>query len=431
MRFSGFRLYSIHAAAIIGFLIAIFVNPSFSQSPPATERQVDQKPSATLPPRVSQELAFHLRLEEKKKKIGLLTSWLTFPMPSCNFDGRLCGAVNRDGTIAVAPVFNWVSSFMEGRALVRQGELYGYVDESGRLIARPQFSTVDTFVQGLAQIDVDGRSGAIDRDGQVILWPRFGFVVPFTANSFWATEEREIHKGDIGNRRFLFDQPIYYVNGRSETYVMPKGKWGLVDRSGNWFRRPEFSAVRYFDNKASGFMWAKTGANWGLVRPDLSWRIEPKFEEVRTLEDGMAAIQLNGRWGYVDGTGRIVIEPRFDEAGPFTGPYAPVRVDKLFGLIDRKGAWILEPKYDLIYKGGIFIPIGWWNIKLGEKYGVLDDALNVFLEPQFEQEPFFCLDGRTILGWVDKRPDDLWHLYSRDGKLIRARRPGEATGCTQ
>src|ERR1700680_2052505 len=184
-------------AAIVGLLIAISVGPTLSQSPPATSPQADQKPSATLdhfalPSRVRMELNANLDRDEKRKKIGLQTLH-TFPMPSCNFDGRLCGAVNRDGTVAVAPKFQWIGPFLEGRATVRQGALYGYVDENGHLIATPQFSTAGWFFQGLVHIDIDGGSGVIDRDGQVVLWPRFGFVVPFTGDRFWATEEREIH----------------------------------------------------------------------------------------------------------------------------------------------------------------------------------------------------------------------------------------------
>jgi hypothetical protein len=44
---------------------------------------------------------------------------VTFPLPSCLFPGGLCGALNRDGSIAVVPQYDWVDKFYEGRALVR------------------------------------------------------------------------------------------------------------------------------------------------------------------------------------------------------------------------------------------------------------------------------------------------------------------------
>jgi hypothetical protein len=49
----------------------------------------------------------------------------TFPLPICAFPGGLCGAVNRDGTIAVRPQYDWVGKFWDKRAAVRLGGLYG------------------------------------------------------------------------------------------------------------------------------------------------------------------------------------------------------------------------------------------------------------------------------------------------------------------
>src|SRR5262249_40611700 len=154
--------------------------------------------------------------------------------------------------------------FSEGRALVqvrhRYSYLYGYVDDTGRVIATPQFSIGDRFSHGFAQIDVEGKSGLIDREGQVALWPQFGFAVPFTNDLFWTTEERTVANGNTGTERFVFEIPSLVVNGIFDTMIWPKGKWGLVDRSGAWVRPPEFLDVRFFDHGESKMMWAKTEA---------------------------------------------------------------------------------------------------------------------------------------------------------------------------
>src|SRR5690349_16855225 len=39
---------------------------------------------------------------------------LTFPLPVCTFPGGLCGAVRRDGSIAVPPRYDWVGAFSDG-----------------------------------------------------------------------------------------------------------------------------------------------------------------------------------------------------------------------------------------------------------------------------------------------------------------------------
>src|SRR5262245_59392913 len=80
-----------------------------------------------------------------------------FPLPMCTFRGGLCGAVHRDGTIAVPPRYDWIGTFADGRAAVRLGGLYGFVDEEGREIVKPEYPIVDNFKFGFAQVDVDGK----------------------------------------------------------------------------------------------------------------------------------------------------------------------------------------------------------------------------------------------------------------------------------
>ena len=45
-----------------------------------------------------------------------------FPLPSCMFPGGLCGAVRRDGSVAVPPRYDWVGAFADGRAAFRSEE---------------------------------------------------------------------------------------------------------------------------------------------------------------------------------------------------------------------------------------------------------------------------------------------------------------------
>jgi hypothetical protein len=69
----------------------------------------------------------------------------TFPLPICAFPGGLCGAVNRDGSVAVLPRYDWVGTFSDNRAAVRLSGLYGFVDEDGREIVKPQYRIVGDY----------------------------------------------------------------------------------------------------------------------------------------------------------------------------------------------------------------------------------------------------------------------------------------------
>jgi len=405
----AFRRLSLCVAAL---LLAFASGRSLAQPamPPDDNGRLERS-KEPLPDAVRKSLDVTLAREEAAKKVGLRPTG-SFPMPVC--DRGLCGAVDRDGTLAVPFAYESVQPFFEGRALVRvrhrYSYLYGYVDDTGRVIARPQYAVAGRFTRGFAQVDVEGKSGLLDREGQVALWPQFGFAAPFTKDVFWVTEERTVIQGNTGRQVFSFDWPPIIVNGVSDTVIKSKGKWRLVDHSGSRIGPQEFLEIRIFDYGDTPLMWARTEAGWGLIKPDLTWQIEPKFEHGGVVHDGLAAIQQDGRWGFIDSAGRIVIEPRFEHVSLFSGPYAPAKMNNLAGLIDRTGQWVLEPQYDSIYASGGLVPTSWWNTMKDKKLGLLDDALRVLIAPQLSQSAAMCFDGR-ILGVIDRK----WKVFAHDG----------------
>jgi hypothetical protein len=50
--------------------------------------------------------------------------------------------------------------------------------------------------------------------------------------------------------------------------------------------------------------------------------IPKSFERTMLFSEGLAAVRMNGLFGYVNTAGKVVIEPRFDLAGPFHEGFA-------------------------------------------------------------------------------------------------------------
>jgi WG containing repeat/S-layer homology domain len=53
--------------------------------------------------------------------------------------------------------------------------------------------------------------------------------------------------------------------------------------------------------------------------------IPPKFDAADAFATGLARVQINNQWGYIDKTGKFVIPPEFDEAHPFSDGLALVK----------------------------------------------------------------------------------------------------------
>ena len=103
--------------------------------------------------------------------------------------------MNRDGGIAVAPRFDFVDEFHEGRALVRLGGLYGFVDSNGKVVIEPQYALAGRYRLGYAEVDIDGKSALIDREGRPVLEPRFARAGAFTKGVFWVNDGVRIIAG--------------------------------------------------------------------------------------------------------------------------------------------------------------------------------------------------------------------------------------------
>lgn len=77
-------------------------------------------------------------------------------------------------------------------------------------------------------------------------------------------------------------------------------------------------------------------------------RVEAGTEVIGTEHEQRIRILRGGLIGYADPTGRSVIEPRFDSAEEFREGRAEVEVKGRFGLIDKSGRFVVPALYEYI-----------------------------------------------------------------------------------
>ena len=84
------------------------------------------------------------------------------------------------------------------------------------------------------------------------------------------------------------------------------------------------------------------------VRGEMQYEqiIAPQYEDAEFFNEGLAAVEKNGKWGYIDETGAVVIPFRFDTAGNFSeglalvGEYVENEYDGsdlMLSIIDKTG----------------------------------------------------------------------------------------------
>ena len=216
--------------------------------------------------RVTWPYALPLCLSEKRP------CGVAFPLPICLFEHGLCGAVNRDGSIAVAPRFDFVDEFHEGRALVRLRGLYGFVNSNGKVVIEPQYTLAGRYRLGYAKVDIDGKSALIDREGRPVLEPRFARAGAFTKGVFWVNDGVRIYRGPVAGAIFA---AVGLTSGATQIVFVARGRWGLVDAAGTWIRRPEFTEIAIFDPRQR----LDVGKDRGRLGLDQAgWHLVPRAE---------------------------------------------------------------------------------------------------------------------------------------------------------
>ena len=88
-----------------------------------------------------------------------------------------------------------------------------------------------------------------------------------------------------------------------------------------------------------------------------------KFQagECWLFSEGLAAVMIKNKWGFIDRQGNTAIEPQFSQAYGFSEGLAAVCVDNKFGFIDKTGQMVIESQYDfaLAFTEGVaFVEIG-------------------------------------------------------------------------
>ena len=106
---------------------------------------------------------------------------------------------------------------------------------------------------------------------------------------------------------------------------------------------------------------------------EINWLISPQYTDVaKEFEEGLAAVEINGKVGFIDKNNRFVIAPKFEpmkNLKGFSQGLAAVKIGDKYGYIDKTGKFIIEPQFDYAEN---FNENHLATVKMGKKYGAID-----------------------------------------------------------
>ncbi|MGA2593889.1 MAG: WG repeat-containing protein [Bryobacteraceae bacterium] len=267
------------------------------------------------------------------------------------------GFINADGKVVIPPKFDigWSSEedFVEGLSPARVGENWGFIDSAGDWAIQPKYSRVQAFSEGLAAVTYQrmpyDSAAYIDRSGKAII---------------------EFHKGvtDAGP----FSEGLAAVRTNGYTGL---GKLAYIDRSGTVVIPYEFAlggrfheglAAVVFDGRCyieerdglprspppsvpaatscggvPNFITERCGE--GFI--DKAGKIVFRFQGARDFSEGLAAVEKDGKWGFIEPDGRFRVQPAFEAVRSYNGGLAATKYDGKWGYLDRASQWVIRPQF--------------------------------------------------------------------------------------
>lgn len=145
----------------------------------------------------------------------------------------------------------------------------------------------------------------------------------------------------------------------------------------------------------------QVGGKSGYIDKSGRLVVQPQFDVARPFSEGLAAVRVGdlqtGKWGYIDQTGRLVISPRFREADDFSNGLALANMNLAQTeevYIDKNGNsaiktdqfktdGITEVQFASKFSDGLAVI----NARVGEhhKYGYINTEGKIAIAPQFEE----------------------------------------------
>lgn len=271
--------------------------------------------------------------------------------------------------------YSEVGVYTGGLCPVKNEKLWGYANTSGvRVIDCKYLKAGDYFDQLAAVVDVEGRAFYIDAEGnkkkvmdKVKNLKELGMLIGgvFSAYdgktwSYYNENQEKILKG--------YDECSIMLNGVAA--VKKDNVWALVNKKGKNLTGKTYGNVAMDERKVAvrndrAFVYH----NFAYYMIDTSGKtFGEKYEDVKPFNDETyAAVEKDGKWGFVDVNGKMVIKPQFNDARSFSNGLAAVKQGGLWGFIDSTEKMVIEPQFndakDFTDAGSVFVRIGdQWRI---------------------------------------------------------------------
>jgi hypothetical protein len=304
------------------------------------------------------------------------------------------GYIDTKGNVVTPCIYLTARNFSEGYACVENEDgNFGFIDKQGNTVIPFKYKQIGSFSEGLASFRTkDNDKGYLNKKGEIAI-PNISGEIFHGGIAPVRLEKYLYYFIDKSGEKVIPEKPFRCIGYKDSLFVMEtdKGRFGLMDTKGNivvptkydgigglseglcitFIRKEERSASGYSVKRQYCILDVKKGTETRL----------PQYEEVRSFSEGLAAVKLNEKWGYINIKGELVIPYKFKKAYCFHKGTAFVKAEEGYQIIDKQGNTVLRlPNYDYF---GETSSEGLAVIYIDGRWGYVDIYGNSTLNPDF------------------------------------------------
>lgn len=298
------------------------------------------------------------------------------------------GYIDTKGNMVTPCIYTTAKDFSEGLARVRSNDWnYGFIDKQGNVVIPFTLGEhVGDFSEGLACVLQKEHVGYINKKGELVI-PYIdedseggafsGGIAPIQIGSY------ETYFIDINGKTVIPSKPFRCVGYKDGLFTIKYkgGYFGLMDAKGDMITKEQYIGIGGTSEGLCIVVMRKNTIKSGYIDvKNGNEVIPPQFDGVRPFSEGLAAVQIEGKWGYINKQGELVIPCKYKEAYDFHVKLAFVKTEDGYIIIDKQGNTIQHlPNYE--YFGKTFSD-GLAVIKQNGKWGYVDVYGNSTINPK-------------------------------------------------
>jgi hypothetical protein len=341
-----------------------------------------------------------------------------------------CGYIDKAGKLVIPASYMAARPFSNGLAPVLINLKWGYIDTSGKVVIKPQFDDAYVFSDGFAAVRQNYLWSYINKTGS------FAFATKYGAPGLPNNQRDEIAAKpfksaltlvDVINDRWRFidrtgkirtdirpGHPQHaesqFRDGLALAKTEPGRKYGFIDINGQLVLEHCHADGPFSEGLAQTVTFGdKTDElrNCGFIDKTGQVVVKPIYFMVHPFRNGFASVShgrwresggYDGKWTFIDKTGREISPFSFDDAKDFTEGFGLVKVGKKWGFINTGGKIVIAPSYD----GASQFSDGLAMVRIGKKHGFINHSGKMVIPAKFAAACSFS-DGRALVIFPNKR----------------------------